>query len=173
MIERYRSYNCSVKYIFISQLIILISLTISLIYCITEHKKDKEMIISNLYSFVFFLIPFIIEIKINYSFRGSKFLKLIPNIICLTLSGIFLFKVFFLGVSFCLFSCSSSHPLNELHLLTFLYMFVFTILYFIIGIKLRIQSFYEDINNNNEQHLNIKEDNKDNNYKIFTSNDMN
>ena len=52
-------------------------------------------------------------------------------------------------------------------------MFVFAILYLIIDIKLRIQSFYEDINSNNELYLNTKEDNKDNNYEIVTFNDIN
>ena len=41
---------------------------------------------------------------------------------------------------------------------------VFTILYLIICIKLRIKSFYEDINRIDELHFNTPEDNKDNNY---------
>ena len=73
-------------------------------------------------------------------------------------------------MSFCIFGCSDWHPLNPLHEINFLYISVFTILYLIIGIKLKINYFYKDINKLN---LNSPEDNKDNNYKIVTSNDMN
>ena len=81
MIKQYCTYNYSGN--FINQLIILISQTISLIYSIIDYitdKKYEEIIIPNLLSFVFFLIPFIIEIRTNNNFTGKKFLKLIPNI---------------------------------------------------------------------------------------------
>ena len=42
-------------------------------------KNYEEMIIHNFFSFVFILIPFIIEISSDYNFTGNKFLKLILN----------------------------------------------------------------------------------------------
>ena len=81
--------------------------------------------------------------------------------------GFFKFLSFFLD-SFCSFGCTKQHSLNILHGIPFLYMCVFAIIYLIIGIKLKIESIYENRNKNNEQHF-VEE----NNNTIVTSNYMN
>ena len=76
MIARYHSYNRSVKFMFISQLIILfiqiISIIFSMVYYLIKHYFF-ELTIANIISFVFFLIAFIIDFTTNYNFTGKKF----------------------------------------------------------------------------------------------------
>ncbi len=162
MIARYHSYNRSVKFMFISQLIILfiqiISIIVSIFYNII--KQDYfGLTISNIISFVFFLITFIIDFKTNYSFTGKKILKLIPNIICLFFSAFFLLYIFLYGSRF--------HPLNIIHGITLLYLIAFGLNYITTGIKEFIISIYKNKIRNNEQFV------EDNNNIIVTPNDLN
>ncbi len=150
MIERDHCNNCSGKFIHTSQKIILISLTISLIFCIIDEiifDHFKGFAIVNFISIVFFIIT--LFIGLNYNDTGKNCLKFISNAICLIISGYCLGMIFFFGMSFCTFGCTRGHPLNILHGLTFLYMFLIAIIYLIIGIKLKIES----ICRNNEQHF--------------------
>lgn len=71
-------------------------------------------------------------------------------------------------MKFCTFGCTGEHPLNLLHLITLIYMIVFSIIYIIIGIILWIESIKG--NKDNELIENISENN---NNTIVTSNDLN
>ena len=164
MMERYQSYNCSDKFIYISQLIILFSQAISIIVSIIYYifKKDfYKLIIINILSFIFYFIFFKIDISLNYTFI-VKILKIFLKRICFMLSVVFQIVVFIFRYK--------ELPLNLLHGFTLLYMFVLSFTYFIIDIKLKIESIFSNRNKNNEQHLNTPEEN---NNTIDTPNEMN
>ena len=170
MIARYHSFNNTGKYLFFSELIILFCQIISVIFSIIYYiiKYDFfELTIANIISFVLFLIPFIIDICTNYNFTGKNSLKIIPNIICIFFSGIFLLYVFISGIGFCMGGCKKEHPLNVLHGITLLLMAFFAFNYLITGIKDFLISIYENKNTNNEHFI-------EGNYNVIvTTNDMN
>ncbi len=169
--EQYQSYNCSDRFIYISQLIILFSQAINIIFTIIYYifKKDFfEVIIVNILSFVLFLIFFKIEISLNNTCYTYIVKKL--KFACLSLSEIFQGVVFVFGWSFCTFGCTRKHPLILLQGFTLLYMLVLSLTYIIIDIKLKIESIFKNRNKNNEQHLNTPEEN---NNTIDTPNEMN
>ncbi len=170
MIARYHSYNRTVKSIFINQFIIVLCQIISIIFSIFYSifvYDFFDLTITNIISFVFFLIIFIFDICSNYNFAGKNILKLIPNIICLIISGFFQFYVLLYGMSLCIIACSKQHPLHILHGITFLFMISFGFNYLTTGIKLYIQSIYENKNRNNEHFV------EENNNTIVTPNDIN
>ena len=152
MIKAIKELKSSIKCIIISQIIILLSQIITIIYCIIN-DGFQEFTIINILTFIFFFIAVIIDILSKYDFIGNKIYKLIPNLLLIIVSGFFQFLVFIFGMSFGLpfIGTVSGHPLNVLHAIILLFMIVYFFVYICIVVKLRNEYKKEIIEINDEQ----------------------
>ena len=130
------SLRAPIKFIIISQIIIVICQMISVIYCFMEDDKEEIRIFSNL-TFIFFFPTVLIDIILKYDFTGNNTITLIIKIILLLISGFFQFCGFVAGRSV---RPSSCHPLNDLHGIMVLVMIVYFIAYLCITIFLGSKS---------------------------------